>query len=64
MRINQGNTDRTIRVIVGLIIAAAGLYFRSWLGLIAIVPLATAVVGCCPIYRLLGINTCPMQHRS
>jgi hypothetical protein len=61
MKRNEGNTDRILRVILGVVIAAAGLYFQSWLGLIAIVPLATALVGFCPVYALFGLSTCPVQ---
>lgn len=56
---NIGNIERLIRGIVGL--AAISLVFIGpqtawgWLGL---VPLATAVVGWCPPYALLGISTC------
>lgn len=56
---NIGNTERILRVIVGLVLVAlaatgqVGLW--GWLGLI---PLATGVLGWCPPYSLLGINTC------
>jgi Protein of unknown function (DUF2892) len=54
---NIGNTDRIIRIILGLVIAVLGIVFKSWLGLIAIVPLATAAVSTCPIYLPFGIST-------
>jgi hypothetical protein len=54
---NIGNTDRIIRIILGLAIAALGIAFKSWLGLIAIIPLATAAVGTCPLYLPFGIST-------
>jgi Protein of unknown function (DUF2892) len=31
----------------------------KWLGLIGLVPLLTALVGWCPAYGALGVNTCP-----
>jgi hypothetical protein len=58
MKSNVGKTDRTIRMIVALAIAAAGLYFQSWWGLVALLPMVTAYTGFCPLYSLLGINTC------
>ena len=58
MKSNVGKTDRTIRMIVALAIAAAGLYFQSWWGLVALLPMVTAYAGFCPLYSLLGINTC------
>lgn len=57
MKLNVGTVDRIIRIVVGLVIAAAGIYFRNWLGLIAIIPFATAVVGVCPLYLPFGIST-------
>ena len=57
---NEGNMDRIIRLILGIIIATVGLVTGSWLGLIAIVPLATALIGC-PLYSVFGFSTCPVQ---
>ena len=45
MKFDVRNADRVIRTVLGLVIGAAGLYYQSWLGLIAIVPLGTALVG-------------------
>jgi hypothetical protein len=55
---NVGSVDKTIRVVVGLLIAVLGIYFQSWWGLVAIVPLATALLNFCPLYTLVGCNTC------
>jgi hypothetical protein len=54
---NIGNTDRIIRIILGLVIAVLGIAFKSWLGLIAIIPLATAAVSVCPLYLPFGLST-------
>lgn len=68
MKANVGNTERIIRVIIG--IALLSLLFvlegnMRYLGLIGIIPLATAAVSWCPVWALLGINTCPAtQHKS
>lgn len=56
---NIGSMDRLIRIVIGL--AALSLVFvgpKSLWGLIGIVPLATALVGWCPPYAILGISTC------
>lgn len=58
MNKNVGGVDRTIRLIAGLAIAGAGLYYQSLWGLIGAVLIVTAVLGWCPPYSLLGINTC------
>lgn len=58
MPCNEGLFDRALRVIVGLAILA--LVFVGpqtpwgWLGL---VPLLTGLVGFCPLYALVGLNT-------
>ena len=58
MKSNVGSTDKIIRVILGLGIIGAGVYFKNWLGLIGLVPLLTAFMGFCPLYSLFGINSC------
>ena len=64
MNINEGVIDRSLRVIVGLVLiglAATGT-IGMW-GYIGIIPLVTGAVGMCPIYSLLGINSCPAPSR-
>jgi hypothetical protein len=62
---NEGTIDRALRVILGLALIAG--YFMngdgaySWLYLIGIVPLVTGLIGSCPLYTILGLNTCPMK---
>ncbi len=61
--VNMSNLDRTIRVIVGLFMLGAawtGLVPGIWkpaLEIFGWVPLATGVIGWCPVYALLGIRT-------
>lgn len=57
MQCNIGKTDRVIRLIAGVAIIAAGLYYQSWWGAVGIVPLLTATLRWCPPYQLLGIST-------
>ncbi len=54
---NVGLADRIIRTAIGVAVAAVGIAFHSWWGLVAVLPLATAAVGICPLYSLLGIST-------
>lgn len=59
MKANVGSVDRVVRAGVG--IALIGLTLTGTIGAwgwIGLVPLATAVVGICPAYSLLGFNTC------
>ncbi len=58
MKPNIGSLDRLLRVLAGLAILGAGLYFKSWWGLAGLVPLLTAAVRFCPAYPLLGLSTC------
>jgi len=58
MKRNVGKTDKVIRIIVGLAIGVAGYYFKSWWGLIGIIPLLTALTNFCPLYVLFKIKTC------
>ncbi|MCF8222667.1 MAG: DUF2892 domain-containing protein [Bacteroidales bacterium] len=57
MKANIGKIDRAIRIILGLLIGLAGLYFESWLGLLGLIPLLTAFIRWCPLYLSLGIRT-------
>ena len=58
---NEGTIDRVLRV--GLGVALIALVFVGpqtpwgWLGL---VPLLTGLVGFCPLYRLVGVNSCKL----
>jgi hypothetical protein len=57
MKPNVGNLEKYFRIGLSAVIFAAGLYFKSWWGLVGIVPLLTGVFNFCPIYALLGIST-------
>lgn len=57
MEKNVGVVDRSARIVVGLVILAVGLHFRSWWGAIGLVPLVTGLVNWCPLYKILGVNT-------
>lgn len=59
MNRNMGRVDRALRAALGVVLiglAVAGP--QSAFGWIGIVPLATAAIGWCPLYTLLGIRTC------
>lgn len=58
---NMGNADRLIRGVLGLGLLAwaiLGSHDLHWLGWLGVVPLGTALAGFCPLYRLLGFDTC------
>jgi hypothetical protein len=60
---NIGNIERIIRIVGGLVLialaATSTVGVWGWLGLM---PLATGLVGWCPPYSLLGINTCKNKN--
>jgi hypothetical protein len=58
MKKNMSHTDRLVRAVVGLFIVLLGVQFGCWLGAIGLIPVLTAVTGFCPMYIVLGINTC------
>jgi len=56
---NVGSIDRAVRIVVGL--GLISLVFwgpQTMWGWIGLVPLGTALLGWCPPYAMLGINTC------
>jgi len=62
MKANEGNLDRALRVIVGLgLVAIVFVGPQTPWGWFFLFPLATVVVVLCPLYTLLGINTCPLK---
>ncbi|PID42551.1 MAG: hypothetical protein CSB48_10085 [Proteobacteria bacterium] len=62
---NEGTIDRVIRVVVGLILLSLVFVgpMTPW-GWIGLVPLATGLIGFCPLYKLIGLNTCPISSRK
>jgi hypothetical protein len=59
---NVGGIDKTLRIIIGLVLIA--LVFvgpqTAW-GWVGLVPLVTGLFGFCPLYKILGLNTCPIK---
>jgi len=61
MKANVGGIDRILRIVVGLALigwALMGGPVWAWIGA---VPLGTGLIGFCPLYPVLGMNTCPMK---
>ncbi|MCB8746342.1 DUF2892 domain-containing protein [Rhodoferax sp. U2-2l] len=59
MKSNVGGIDRMLRIVLGLVLI--GLTLSGTIGVwgwIGVVPLATGFISFCPLYPLLGINTC------
>ena len=59
MKLNEGAVDRIARIIVGIaVLSLAFIGPKTPWAYLGIVPLLTGIVGFCPLYALLGINTC------
>lgn len=58
MKCNMGHTDRVLRMTVGVtLMGLAGFGITGPWAWIGIVPLLTGMIGNCPAYSILGINT-------
>lgn len=65
MKPNEGMIDRALRVVAGLgVLSLAFIGPQTPWGYIGLVPLTTGLVGICPLYSILGINTCPVKARG
>ena len=62
MKRNVGGIDRIARMVVGLLLIGWVLLLGgpiwAWIG---VVPLATGLVGFCPVYQLFGFSSCPLS---
>jgi hypothetical protein len=60
---NIGGIERIVRIVAGLVLIALAatntLGVWAWIG---VVPVATGLIGWCPPYSLLGINTCKNRN--
>lgn len=62
---NEHPAERVIRVILGVaLLSLVVVGPHSLLGLIGLVPLATGVLGSCPIYTVLGLSTCKVTPKA
>lgn len=64
MKSNVGGMDKIGRIVVGAGLLSLLVFLEGnarWWGLIGLVPLFTGVFGFCPLYTVLGINSCPLQ---
>lgn len=61
---NVGGIDQVLRIVAGLVLIS--LVFigpqTPW-GWIGLIPLITGAVGFCPLYKIIGLNTCPVSKK-
>lgn len=61
---NEGTADRIVRVVIGLgLLSIVFVGPQTPWGWIGVVPLATGILGFCPLYKLVGLNTCPVPKK-
>ena len=59
---NVGQVDKILRIVVGLaLIALVFVGPQTPWGWIGVIPLATGLMGFCPLYKLIGVNTCGLK---
>jgi hypothetical protein len=67
MNANVGNADKVVRVVIAAVAAilafviGAGTVGGIILLVVAVVMLATAAMGFCPLYRIFGMSTCKVK---
>lgn len=62
---NVGGIDRILRILVGLALLSLVFLLEGnarWWGLFGLVPLLTGLFSTCPLYSILGFNTCPLKR--
>lgn len=70
MKKNMGKADRIIRIILAVMMAV--LYFTNTvtgtfgivLLVLAVVFVSTSIISFCPLYSIVGLNTCPVKNRT
>ena len=62
---NEHVVERALRVALGIgLLAIAFVGPKTPWGFLGVVPLATGLLGSCPLYTVFGISTCPMNERG
>lgn len=59
MNPNVGTVDKVVRIVIGVgLISLVFVGPQTPWGWIGIIPIATALVSWCPLYKIIGVNTC------
>lgn len=67
MNTNMGTIDRALRIVIAVSIGvmyATGVIGGTWaavLGIVAVAFIFTGAVSFCPLYRIVGLSTCPVE---
>ena len=63
MKTNVGGADKILRIVAGIALLAWAVFGGPVWAWIGIVLLATGLLGWCPAYTMLGMNTCPLSKK-
>lgn len=64
MKTNEGGIDRIVRILAGVVLLGLmAMGTIGWWGWLGVVLLATGLIGWCPLYTLLGLNTCSLKSK-
>jgi len=61
---NEHMAERVIRVALGVVLVALAVTGKTAWGWIGLLPIATGLIGSCPVYTLLGFSTCPVKKSA
>ncbi|HKR03406.1 MAG TPA: DUF2892 domain-containing protein [Bacteroidia bacterium] len=64
MKTNQGLTDRMLRMYLGVVIAGIGIFYNSIWAVMGIPVFISGIVGLCPLYSILKLNTISKAERE
>ncbi len=64
LKCNVCKTEKIIRIIVGLVMIYIAITFNPWFYVVAAIVLTSAMLGCCLVTKLLGIDTCKKSEQS
>ena len=65
MKKNIGNVERIVRVVLGIVVVSLAFVGpRSSWAFLGIIPIVTGLIGYCPPYALLGIDTTSSARQS
>lgn len=61
--VNEHPVERVVRIAAGVgLLAMAFVGPKTPWGFLGIVPLATGLLGSCPLYSVFGFSTCPVKR--
>lgn len=59
MKRNEGTVDRGVRIVLGIaLLSLVVVGPQTMWGLLGLIPLLTGIIGMCPLYRMVGFDTC------